>query len=169
MRPYRIVMSRVEPLISNLIHPKAVCLDIQGVHNKQELIRFLAGLLFEVGKINSIDQFVNAVYQREKIGTTLNSDGIAFPHGESDTVISAGVAIGRAENGIFYETEDCGGGLAKIIILFAIPIKKEVTDQEGFQVLARLLVCKDFLESIRQAANFESILTAVRKYGDLLK
>ncbi len=159
--------SEVEFLISNMLHPRAVCLDLEDVGNKHELICYLAGLLLEVGKINSMDRFVEAVYQREKMGPTFASEGIAFPHGESAAVNGAGIAIGRSENGIFYETEE-GGGLINIVVLFAVPVIKKSVEQEGFQVLARLLVRKDFREALHRAAKFEDVTSAIRQYGALL-
>jgi PTS system fructose-specific IIA component len=151
------------PIISKVIHPEAVDLHLEGITNKEELIRHLSNLLYRAGKIESVDTFVKAVYERESMGPTYMSDFIAFPHGKSDSVVSAGVALGRSREGIYYESSD-GGGLAKIILLIALPEDMEATAYINvLKNLARLLVREEFREALYAAGSYEDVVAAVQR------
>ena len=57
-------MAETPPNISEVIVPKAVDLELLGIKTKDELIRHLSQLLFDAGKIRSVYQFIDAVYER---------------------------------------------------------------------------------------------------------
>jgi PTS system fructose-specific IIA component len=156
-------MDNEAPIISQVIHPEAVDLHLEGITNKEELIRHLSHLLYKVGKIESVDTFVEAVYEREDMGPTYMSDFIAFPHGKSDSVVSAGVALGRSREGIYYESGN-GGGLAKIILLIALP--EDIESAAYINILknlARLLVREEFRAALYAAESYEDVVAAVQR------
>jgi mannitol/fructose-specific phosphotransferase system IIA component (Ntr-type) len=147
--------------IAEVIQPETVDLDLRGIQDRDELIRYLIALLYGAGKLRSEEEFLRAVQEREAMGPTYMEHFIAIPHGKSDAVLQAGVAFGRSAEGIWYETEH-GGGLAKLIFLLAIP--NQMSPDEYIAVLARLarlLVHEEFRAALYAAASYEDVFQAV--------
>jgi PTS system fructose-specific IIA component len=154
--------------IAEVIQPETVDLELNGIQDKDELIRYLITLLHRAGKIRSEEEFLRAVQEREALGPTFMENFIAIPHGKSEAVLQAGVAFGRSGEGIWYETQH-GGGLAKLIFLLAIP--DQMSPDAYIAVLARLarlLVHEEFRAELYAAATYEDVLEAVRRGEALL-
>jgi mannitol/fructose-specific phosphotransferase system IIA component (Ntr-type) len=155
--------------IAEVIQPATVDLSLSGIHDKDELIRYLADLLYEAGKLRSVDEFLDAVRAREALGPTYMEHHVAIPHGKSAAVLEAGVAFGRSTDGIWYETEH-GGGLAKLVFLLAIP--DQMSPDAYIAVLARLarlLVHEEFRSALHAAATYEDVFRAVVQGETLLE
>ena len=154
--------------IAEVIQPETVDLELEGVQDKDELIRYLIALLYRAGKVRSEEEFLQAVQEREAMGPTFMENFIAIPHGKSEAVLQAGVAFGRSEEGIWYETQH-GGGLARLIFLLAIP--DQMSPDAYIAVLARLarlLVHEEFRAALYAAATYDDVLQAVRRGEALL-
>lgn len=154
--------------IAKVIQPQTVDLELRGIQDKDELIRYLITLLYRAGKLRSEEEFLCAVQEREVLGPTYMENFIAIPHGKSKAVLQAGVAFGRSGEGIWYETQH-GGGLAKLIFLLAIP--DQMSPDEYVAVLARLarlLVHEEFRETLYAATTYEDVFEAVRQGEALL-
>lgn len=85
---------------------------------KDEALHHLTGLLNQAGYVSDCQQFVSDIYLREKEGLTGIGNYIAIPHGKSDSVTNVGIAIGKLDKEIEWETLDGNG--VKIIFLFAV-------------------------------------------------
>lgn len=86
--------------------------------NKKEAIDALANKLYEAGYVGNVEEFVADIYVRESEGTTGIGNYVAIPHGKSDSVTKVGIAIGKLEQEIEWETLDGNG--VKLIFLFAV-------------------------------------------------
>ena len=73
---------------------------------KDEVLRDLSAHLLEAGYIEDVEQFVKDIYVREAEGITGMGNHIAIPHGKSHAVKKIGIAIGRCENEIEWESYD---------------------------------------------------------------
>ncbi|MBD1382955.1 PTS sugar transporter subunit IIA [Metabacillus arenae] len=88
------------------------------VENKQQAIEELTMLLEKKGFISNKEQFIKDIYAREAQGKTGIGDGIAIPHGKSESVIKNAIAIGRVPGEIEWETLD--DKPVRVIMLFAV-------------------------------------------------
>lgn len=86
--------------------------------NKDEALTHLSERLKEAGYITDIDQFKADIYLREAEGITGIGNYIAIPHGKSDAVENIGIAIGKVNDEIEWESLDGQG--VKVIFLFAV-------------------------------------------------
>jgi len=155
--------------IAEVIQPETIDLDLKGIESKDELIHYLIGLLYRVGKLRSEEEFLQAVLEREAMGPTYMEHCIAIPHGKTDAVLEAGVAFCRSLDGIQYDTAQ-GGGLAKLIFLLAIP--NQMSPDEYVAVLARLarlLVHEEFREQLYASVTYEDVIDAVARGEALLE
>jgi fructose PTS system EIIA component len=103
--------------LKNILDPRIVDLKMNS-KTKDEALYHLSHLLKEAGYIDDCKQFVDDIYLREKEGMTGIGSYIAIPHGKSESVHNVGIAIGKMEHEIEWETLDDLG--VKIIFLFAV-------------------------------------------------
>ena len=66
-----------------------------------------------------MDGFIEAVYEREAEGITGMGNNVAIPHGKSESVKRAVIAIGKTDNMIRWESYD--GEPVNFFFLFAVP------------------------------------------------
>ena len=103
--------------LKDIIEEKLVFFNLD-ISKKQDVIRFAAKILEENGYIKNKDFFVEAVLQREKVGVTGIGNGIAIPHGKSDSVLKPKVVAMKLKQKIEWESQD--GKKVEYVFLFAI-------------------------------------------------
>jgi 2-O-A-mannosyl-D-glycerate-specific PTS system IIC component len=117
---------------------------------KKEVIDFLINKLYSEKKIKSKEEFLKAVMERESLSETGITQGIAIPHGKSDTVKEASFAIARVKKPVRdWESLDPGNEVT-LIFLLAIP-----TAQAGSTHL-------ELLAELMTKAQDEAFLTALK-------
>lgn len=103
--------------LAGVLDPQTIKTHLQA-NNKDEVIKTIAKMFFDAGYVKNVDDFVEAVYDREKQGVTGIGHHVAIPHGKSATVQQNGVAIVTLDHEIDWESLDDTG--AKVIVLFAV-------------------------------------------------
>jgi fructose PTS system EIIA component len=162
-------MGTMELKISEVIKPETVDLYLKNIKNKDEIIHYLAELLDKAGLLTNKEKYIESVYEREQMGPTFMENFIAIPHGKSDAVREAGIAFGRSEEGILYETS-LGGGTAKLIFLLAIPNRMSADAYMAVLArLARLLVHEEFRDGLMQAVSYNDVVEAIKNGESLLE
>ena len=106
-------MNLIEILDVNLID-----LEMEA-SSKDEVIHQLCSLLYENGRVKDLEKFKEAVYEREQIGETGMGNQIAIPHGLTDQVNKASVAIAKVKNPVEWESLD--DQPVRLIFLLAAP------------------------------------------------
>jgi mannitol/fructose-specific phosphotransferase system IIA component (Ntr-type) len=134
---------------------------MKNIHNKDEVIHYLAGLLDQAGLLLPKDEYIQSVFDREELGPTYMGNFIAIPHGKSAAVREAGIAFGRCEDGFNYQTS-LGEGIVKLIFMLAIPDRMSADAYMAVLArLARLLVHDEFTTALMSANNYEDVTTAI--------
>ena len=108
--------------IIDIIDKDIIDLDLD-VKNKDEAIRALSEILKQAGYVDDIELFVKDIYEREALGMTGIGDSIAIPHGQSKAVLKNGIAIGRTNEPIEWESID--EGKVQYIFLFSVSDDKD--------------------------------------------
>lgn len=142
--------------IRNVLDERVIDLNMTA-ENKKEAIWYLAQKLKDAGYIADVDAYVEDIYLRESQGQTGIGNYVAIPHGKSDSVTQVGIAIGKVEKEIEWETLDGKG--VKLIFLFAVG-----NDNENARTHLRLLA-----EVARTLGNDEAVeaLLAAETVQDL--
>ena len=99
------------------------------------------------GRVSDAGAFKKALEFRETLGPTYMGNMIAIPHGKSSSVTQVGIAIGKLDQEIQWETLDGKG--VKLIFLFAVG-----NDNENAKTHLRLLA-----EVARTLGNDEAVNT----------
>lgn len=129
---------------------------------KEEVIEKLANMMKTEGRILDLDEYMKSVLEREKIGTTGIGEGIAIPHGKSDTVCKTSVAIGRLKEEVEWDSLD--GKPVKLVFLLAVNSK----DSNNIHLkilssIASMLMNDDIVKKLYNAKNNEEIIDLINE------
>jgi fructose-specific PTS system IIA-like component len=145
---------------------------------KEDVIHELACALAAAGRTDDPRAIEEAVWTREDKGATSVGFGFAIPHGRTDAIACASIAVarlrrpvawgggksGRAE-GVETEAEDAGVRGA-----FMLVVRATDTDQSHMKMLAKLarkLMDEEFRERVLGTDDGAAILTYLRNELDL--
>ena len=126
--------------------------------DKDDALHKLAFLLYEHGYIDDVEGFVKDVYLRESQGVTGIGQGIAIPHGKSESAKNLGIAIATLQNPIEWETLDGEG--VDTIFLFCVSSDSNF-ERNHMLLLSRVaarLADEDLLEKIRRASSPQEMI-----------
>lgn len=101
----------------DILNEEIMAVNLPGT-TKEEAIDILANLLKEKNYIRDVSLFKKDIYHRESLGQTGIGNYIAIPHGQSESVLKNGIAIGKFSSEIPWETLDGKG--VKIVCLFCV-------------------------------------------------
>src|SRR6185295_12050081 len=87
--------------------------------NKKDAIKELVELLIKSGKVKDKKKMVQTLMEREELGSTGIGQGIAIPHGKSDTVGDLAAAFALSADGISFDSLD--GEPVNIFFLLVAP------------------------------------------------
>lgn len=144
--------------ISDITNKELINLNLKGT-TKREIILELAKMLKEQDKIDSVDSFTKDVFQRENQCTTGFGKAIAIPHGKSDSVKEACIAIGKCSN---IDWESLDSKPVKVVILIAVPLEKASTDHLLIiSQLAEKLMDDNFVNGLMNSNDKDELLKAL--------
>lgn len=142
---------------------KATSLDLisldQELTTKADVFKFLTHKLFVAGKIKSETDFLDAIYQREAESVTGFENGLAIPHGKSDTVLAASFAVVRTQAPVADYESLTPDNQVRLIFLLAIPASDQ--GAEHLDMLAQLstqLADADYRQRLLQAKSAQEML-----------
>lgn len=143
--------------LTELIDEDVVNFNLEAT-SKVDAIEELIHLLYEKGAVSSKQEFLNDVLDREKQGQTGIGNGIAIPHGKSDSVSKTMIAIGRANTDLRWETID--DEPVYNIILFAV--KNQDKSDLHLKILAKIagsLADEKVCENFKTSKSFDEIIS----------
>ncbi|WP_314208643.1 PTS sugar transporter subunit IIA [Vagococcus salmoninarum] len=104
--------------ISEVLSVEQVIIDLEA-STKEAVIKELARYLEIKGVLTDRDIYISSVLEREEHSTTGIGNGIAIPHGKSETVTAAAIAYAKLKTPIEWEALD--DKPVSIVIMLAIP------------------------------------------------
>jgi fructose PTS system EIIBC or EIIC component len=131
-----------------IIDADLVLLDVDAGADKQAVIGRLVSRLADAGRTTDADGLIAAAMAREEQSATGLPGGIAIPHCRSPHVDTASIGFARLQPPVDFGAPD---GPADLAFLIAAP---EAGGQEHMKLLsslARALVRKEFVQSLRDA------------------
>ncbi|MGF7088332.1 fructose-specific phosphotransferase system IIA component [Kroppenstedtia sanguinis] len=147
--------------LTDLISEDLVKMELTGT-SKDEVMEEMADLIDQSGALNQLERFKKDLYLREKEGSTGIGFGIAIPHGKSDGVNTARVALGIKREGIEWNSMD--GEKAKLIFMIAVPEKNAGQEHlKILQMLSRKLMDEAFRTELLNSQTKETTLELLGK------
>ena len=123
----------------------------------------MVDLLFKDSVLSSKEQFLKDVYYREGEGITGIGDGIAIPHGKSDSVLHTAVAIGRSDHDLEWRSID--DKPVRLIIMLAIKSVDKTVHMKLLSNVATSLCQRDVIEQIFVSEDKQEIIELFEQKG----
>lgn len=146
------------PAPQPIINPDLVMLDVDAGADKEAVIGRLAGRLADAGRSNDAAGLISAAMAREAQSATGLPGGIAIPHCRSPYVDTATIGFARLKPAVDFGAPD---GPADLAFLIAAPDGAGSEHMKLLSSLARALVRKDFVESLRNASSPTEVVELV--------
>jgi fructose PTS system EIIBC or EIIC component len=142
----------------SIITTDLVALDVDAGGDKEAVIGLLAGRLAAAGRATDRDGLIAAAMAREAQSATGLPGGIAIPHCRSPHVDEATIGFARLSPPVDFGAPD---GPADLAFLIAAPESGGSEHMKLLSSLARALVRKEFVESLRNAASAAEVVELV--------
>ena len=142
----------------SIITTDLVVLDVDAGGDKEAVIGLLAGRLAAAGRASDRDGLIAAAMAREAQSATGLPGGIAIPHCRSPYVDQPTIGFARLSPKVDFGAPD---GPADLAFLIAAPDSGGAEHMKLLSSLARALVRKDFVASLRDATSADELVALV--------
>lgn len=150
-------------VLSDLLKQKYIELELRG-GDKDVLLDELVDVAHKSGKVKNKKSLLNALLEREKLGSTGIGNGVAIPHAKIEGIKEPLLVFGRAAGGVNFNSLD--GGQTYIFFMLISP-KDEVG--RHLKILARIShIIKDkfTVGRFRKAKDETDVLKVLRDAED---
>jgi PTS system fructose-specific IIC component len=141
-----------------IIDADLILLDVDAGADKQSVIGRLVGSLADAGRTTDAEGLIAAAMAREEQSATGLPGGIAIPHCRSPHVDTASIGFARLAPAVDFGAPD---GPADLAFLIAAPEGGGAEHMKLLSSLARALVRKDFVASLRDAKTADEVVGLV--------
>lgn len=146
--------------ISEFLYPEAITLNLAS-KEKKGAITELVELLSKNNKVKDAAKAIHIVLDREKLGTTGVGQGVAIPHGRTETVNKIIGAFGISKNGVQFDSLD--GEPAHFIFLLLSPPDNTGQHLRALARISRLFKDKFFRKALLDATKKEEVFDIIEK------
>lgn len=129
--------------------------------NKKDAIKELVEVLFKSGKVKDKKKMIQTLMEREELGSTGIGQGIAIPHGKSDTVSDLAAAFGVSQDGVTFDSLD--GEPVNIFFLLVAPEGAAGAHLKALARISSLLKDKYFRKSLLGAQSAEEVIKIIQE------
>ncbi len=126
-----------------------------AAREKNAIIEELVDLLDKAGRISDRKAVLRCVLEREKKMSTGMHNGLAIPHGKTDTVDGLVAAVGLIPEGVDFESMDQQP--SRIFILTVSPANRAGPHIQFLAEISRLMNRADVRKQILEANNLEAL------------
>lgn len=144
--------------MTSLITTELVVLDADQGTESSAVIRALATAVADQGRASSAEGLAAAAIAREEKTPTGVPGGIAIPHARTEAVTTPSLAMARLDPPVDFGAKD---GPADLVFMIAAPDGAGKDHLALLSKLARSLVKKDFVASLRAAATEQDVVDLV--------
>ena len=143
---------------TKIINPSLVRLDAELGSTPEEVITSLAAIVTEAGRSTSEAELAAAAHAREAKSHTGVPGGVAIPHCRCAAVTEPTLGFARLKNPVDFGAPD---GPADLTFLIAAPEGGGREHLKILSTLARALVNKEFVQSLRSAQSDEEVVSLI--------
>ncbi|MCM8767426.1 MAG: PTS sugar transporter subunit IIA [Candidatus Omnitrophica bacterium] len=129
--------------------------------DKKSVLKEMIKMLEKNGYIKDSEKILEAVMDREKLGSTGIGQGIAIPHVKTDQVNEIICALGLSQTGVDFDSLD--GEPVYIIFLVLAPTKSIGQHLKTLAKIARLLKDKVFRNALRSCKTPEEAIKIIKE------
>jgi len=119
--------------IMDYLDEEWVIADLQGA-DKTSILKELSGVLVKPCKASSVEELLQVLLDREKLGSTGIGEGIAIPHGRLKKLKKFFISFGRSVKGVEFDSID-----RKPSQLFFLVMAPENSAVDNLKLLSRIV------------------------------
>jgi len=144
--------------IIDLLDPKCVLPDLQAATKKGVLEELAAALVSGQKEVN-LQNVVEVLMERERLGSTGIGDNIAIPHGKLPQLSQMLLAFGRSVKGVDFDSMD--GKASHLFFLLLAPTNASGLHLKALAKISRMLMSQTFRESLMLSGGADEILRLI--------
>ncbi len=144
--------------ISEILHKDLLIPQLQS-KNKKGVLEELAGVLVNQGKLLDLEQVVEVLLDREKLGSTGIGEGIAIPHGKIKGLEQVVASFGRSREGIDFESIDQKP--THLFFLLVAPENSAGVHLKALARISRLLKDSNFRRRLMEAETADELFQII--------
>lgn len=144
--------------IIDLLDPKCILPNLQAV-NKRGVLEEMAAVMVSGHKEITLQNVVEVLLERERLGSTGIGDNIAIPHGKLPQISQMLLAIGRSVKGVDFDSMD--GKPSHLFFLLLAPVNSSGLHLKALAKISRMLMSQVFRESLMGSGGTEEILRLI--------
>ena len=145
--------------------PECIKVNLES-GDKDEVFEEMVDFFCQAQKLDTREEILQAIREREEKMSTGIQKGIAIPHGKSNAVDRVYGVIGISKNGIDYDALDG----EPVYLLFLIIAPQQNTEQQlkVLKRLAELMENPQFYIDLQSQKDAQGAYTIINKYEDIL-
>ena len=136
------------PTIRDLLQNDLIIEELDAVV-KQDVLREFARMLKDRNKVDSEEELLRVLLEREALGSTGIGDGVAIPHGKLPMSSEMIVAFGRSIKGVDFQAVDSRP--VHLVFLLVTPEDRPGDHLKALARISRILKNPILRESLRTA------------------
>ncbi len=140
--------------IIDLLNPKCILTDLQAT-NKRGVLEELAAVLVQDHTEMNLQNVVEVLQERERLGSTGIGDNIAIPHGKLPQLSQMLLAFGRSIKGVDFDSMD--GKASHLFFLLLAPTNASGLHLKALAKISRMLMSQTFRDNLMKAEGAEEI------------
>jgi PTS system nitrogen regulatory IIA component len=144
--------------IIDLLNPKCILPNLQAT-TKKGVLEELAAVLVSGQKEVNLENVVEVLMERERLGSTGIGDNIAIPHGKLPQLSQMLLAFGRSVKGVDFDSMD--GKSSHLFFLLLAPVNASGLHLKALAKISRMLMSQTFRDSLMISKGGEEILQLI--------
>ena len=140
--------------IIDLLDPKCILPELQAA-NKRGVLEELATALVSGHKEVTLQNVVEVLLERERLGSTGIGDNIAIPHGKLPQLSRLMLCFGRSLKGVDFDSMD--GKPSHLFFMLLAPVNSAGLHLKALAKISRMLMSQPFRDNLMQAKGAEEI------------
>jgi len=117
--------------------------------DKEDCIQEIAKILHKNNVVSNYDALVEALFERESLGTTGIGKNVAIPHAKIKEIDKLVTAFARSKNGIDFDSQD--GKPVYFIFLLIAPVNSGSLHLKALARISKLMQKEDLKQSLMVA------------------
>lgn len=146
--------------IMDFLYPEAIIIDLKA-QDKKSAITEMIDALSKSKKLKKPSEVIEAILEREKLGSTGIGQGVAIPHGKTNAVSEQIGALAVSQKGLEFNSLD--GEPVHLIFLLVGPVEVAGQHLKALARISRLFKDRFFRQAIKDAKSVEEIVKIIQK------
>jgi len=132
--------------------------DLKGT-DKPSVLRELSGVLVKPCQVASVEELLQVLLEREKLGSTGIGEGIAIPHGRLKKLKRFFISFGRSIKGVDFDSNDRNP--SQLFFLVMAPENSAVDNLKLLSRIVTLLKDTSFKKRLMEASSQKELFRII--------